>query len=61
MYSTSASGRSSKGSVTVETFQGRLRLRLPRQLFNSKQKYLTLGLTDTDANRKVAEAKAGVA
>lgn len=50
--------RSSKGSVGVETFQNRLRLRLPRQLYDGKQKYLTLGLEDTIANRKIAEAKA---
>lgn len=50
--------RSSKGSVGVETFQNRLRLRLPRQLYDGKQKYLTLGLEDTFSNRKVAEAKA---
>jgi integrase len=47
-----------KGSVGVESFQGRLRLRLPRQLFDGKQKYLTLGLPDTQVNRKAAEAKA---
>ena len=50
--------RSSKGSVGVETFQNRLRLRLPRQLYDGKQKYLTLGFEDTPSNRKVAEAKA---
>lgn len=50
--------RSSKGSVGVETFQNRLRLRLPRQLYGGKQKYLTLGLEDTPSNRRVAEAKA---
>lgn len=47
-----------KGTVGVESFQGRLRLRLPRQLFDGRQKYVTLGLPDTDLNRKVAEAKA---
>ncbi len=51
-------GKSLKGSVGIESFQGRLRLRLPRQLFEGKQKYLSLGLPDTDVNRKVAEAKA---
>jgi hypothetical protein len=50
--------RSSKGSVGIETFQSRLRLRLPHQLYDGKQKYLTLGLEDTLSNRKVAEAKA---
>ena len=47
----------SKGSVGIETFQGRLRLRLPRQLYGGKQKYLTLGLDDSPGNRKIAEAK----
>jgi integrase len=31
---------------------------LPRQLYDGKQKYLTLGLPDTPINRKAAEAKA---
>jgi site-specific recombinase XerD len=31
---------------------------LPRQLFDGKQKYLTLGLSDTKINLKIAEAKA---
>jgi len=55
MYSNQRKG---KGSVGVEVFQGRLRLRLSRQLFDGKQKYLTLGLPDTDAHRRVAGAKA---
>lgn len=59
MYS-KRTGRSSKGSVGVEAFQGRLRLRLPRELYNGKQKYLSLGLPDTDINRRVAEAKANL-
>ena len=50
--------RQSKGTVSVEVFQGRLRLRLPRQLFDGKQKYLTLGLSDTKINLKIVEAKA---
>jgi len=50
--------KGSKGSVGVESFQGRLRLRLPRQLYGGKQKYLTLGLDDTLQNRKLASAKA---
>lgn len=48
----------SKGSVGIESYQGRLRLRLSRTLYNGKQKYLTLGLADTKENRKAAEAKA---
>ncbi|MCC5635978.1 site-specific integrase [Nostoc sp. CHAB 5844] len=47
-----------KGSVTIQNHEGRLRLRLPRQLFNGQQKYLTLGLDDTPGNRQIAEAKA---
>lgn len=50
--------KSSKGSVGVESFQGRLRLRLPRQLYDGKQKYLTIGLDDNKINRRIAESKA---
>lgn len=53
-----AQQKSSKGSVGIESFQGRLRLRLPRTLYGGKQKYLTLGVADTQENRKAAEAKA---
>jgi len=59
MYNNS-SGRAPKGSVGIETFRGRLRLRLPRQLFDGKQKYLYTELADTDVNRRAAEAKAKV-
>lgn len=55
MYSKST--KCSKGSVGIENFQGRLRLRLPRQLYGGKQKYLTLGLDDTPENRKEAEKR----
>jgi integrase len=50
--------KATKGSVGVESFQDRLRLRLPRHLYGGKQKYLTLGMSDTPENRKLAEAKA---
>lgn len=50
--------RASKGTVGVEAFQGRLRLRLPRQLYAGKQKYLTLGLDATEENYRLASAKA---
>lgn len=50
--------KAAKGTVGVEPFQGRLRLRLPRSLYAGKQKYLTLGLADTIENRKLAEQKA---
>ena len=52
--------KQSKGSVGIENNNGRLRLRLPRQLFGGKQTYLYLGLADTKSNRKVASAKAGI-
>lgn len=49
--------KSPKGSASVESFQGRLRIRLPRQLYDGKQKYLTLGLSDTPEHHIVAEGK----
>jgi integrase len=58
MNTANSSAKNTKGSVSIEAFQGRLRLRLPRQLFDGKQKYLTLGLPDTVVNRRLAEAKA---
>ena len=51
-------GRAPKGSVGVESFRGRLRIRLPRHLYGGKQKYLSTDLADTDINRRVVEAKA---
>ncbi len=51
-------GRAPKGSVGIESFRGRLRIRLPRHLYDGKQKYLSTDLADTDINRKVVEAKA---
>jgi integrase len=50
--------RATKGSVGIESFQGRLRLRLPRQLYGGKQKYLTLGLPNTPESRTFAQSKA---
>ncbi|MCD8485989.1 MAG: tyrosine-type recombinase/integrase [Desertifilum sp.] len=58
MYTQTTSGKASKGSCGVESFQGRLRLRLPRSLYGGKQKYLVLGMADTPENRKAAEVKA---
>lgn len=52
--------RNQKGTVTVEVFRDRLRLRLPRQVFNGFQKYFTLGIPDTQENRELAEAKAKI-
>jgi len=48
--------RRPKGTVAVESVQGRLRLRLPR---SCPVRYLSLNLADTARNRKVASAKAG--
>jgi integrase len=53
-----AQRKASKGVVGVESFQGRLRLRLPRQVYAGKQKYLSLGLDDTTENRVLANGKA---
>lgn len=50
--------KSPKGAVTVKSFRGRLRLQLPRQVFDGEQKYLSMGLPDTPTNRAVAQAKA---
>jgi integrase len=41
MYNQANPSKSFKGSVGVEVFQDRLRLRLLRQLFGGKQKYST--------------------
>lgn len=49
--------RKPSGSVTVCTLRGRLRIRLPRNLFEI-QTYLTLSLTDSPLNRQIAEMKA---
>ncbi|MBA2748022.1 MAG: tyrosine-type recombinase/integrase [Tatlockia sp.] len=47
----------SRGSVGLEAKEGRLRLRLPRSLFNGRQTYLSLMIDDTKLNRKLAEQK----
>jgi integrase len=44
-----------KGTVSVEEFQGRLRL---RWRFESKRYTLSIGLPDSKVNRKVAQQKA---
>ncbi|GAB4380715.1 MAG: tyrosine-type recombinase/integrase [Elainellaceae cyanobacterium] len=53
--------KSAKGTVSIESFQGRLRLRLPRALYEGKQKYITLGLADTPENRAIAEQNRALA
>ena len=50
--------RSPSGSVTVENFRGRLRIRLPRFLFAGNQVRFSLHLPDTPINRQAAELKA---
>ena len=51
--------KNSRGSVTVSSVRGNLRLRLPRSLWeDKKQVYLSLGLADNTQNRKAAEIKA---
>lgn len=51
--------KNSRGSVTVSSVRGNLRLRLPRGLWSDKkQVYLSLGLADNPQNRKAAEIKA---
>lgn len=50
--------KAQKGTVTVNVLRGRLRLQLPRQLYGGVQKYFSLGIPDSDRNRKFAELKA---
>lgn len=49
------SGKQPKGTVTVEAFRGRLRLRFR---FNGQRYSMALGIPDTQTNRRVAEARA---
>ncbi len=55
MFSKTPTGRASKGSVSIINTHGRLQLRFS---FGGKRHYLTLGLPDTSANRKLAQLKA---
>lgn len=52
--------RHPKGSVVVCSLHGRLRLRLPREVFRGKQVYFSLGLTDTPENRAIAQKTASI-
>ncbi len=52
--------RGKKGAIGIESVSGMLRLRLPRHLFGGTQKYISLGLPDTEVNRQAAQAKARV-
>ncbi len=56
-YTQSKSSKRSKGTVAVEEFQGRLRLRW-RQ--GGKRYTLTIGLPDSKINRQVAQQKATI-
>jgi integrase len=55
MYSDPTTSKASKGSVQVIVSNGRLQLRFR---FGGKRHYLSLGVSDTPINRKLAEAKA---
>jgi integrase len=49
--------RNAKGKASIQVDKNSLRIRLPRHLYQGKQKFLSLGLTDTPQNRSKAEAK----
>ena len=55
MYATTPTGKNPKGTVSIITSNGRLQLRFR---YLGKRHYLSLGLPDTHANRKLAEMKA---
>jgi len=48
MYSKTPTGKNTKGAPSLESFQGRLRIRFR---VNGQQKTFSLGLADTDENR----------
>ncbi len=50
MQSKSNESRQPRGSVGLETVNGKLRIRLPRYLYEGKQRYISLGLEDTLEN-----------
>jgi integrase len=50
--------RTPKGSISVATVQGRLKLRFPRPWFGGEQVYLALEIPDTEDNRIYAQGKA---
>jgi integrase len=55
MYSSTPTGKASKGSVQVISSHDRLQLRFR---FGAKRHYVSIGLSDTPTNRKLAEMKA---
>ena len=48
----------SKGRVTICSLRGRLRLRLPREVYRGQQVYFSLSLSDTPENRAIAAERA---
>lgn len=53
---TASTAKKQHGTVGIEEFQGRYRIRLPRSLFGGKQKYICTIYTISPENRKLAEA-----
>lgn len=53
MYTKTATGKNTKGSPSLESFQGRLRIRFR---LNGQQKAFALGLADTPENRVKGES-----
>ena len=53
MYSKTPTGKNSKGTPSIESFQGRLRIRFR---VSGQQKAFALGLADTSENRLRGEA-----
>jgi integrase len=45
------------GIAGIESFRGRLRIRLPRACFGGEKKFLSLSLSDTPENRAIAQRK----
>jgi hypothetical protein len=52
--------RACKGKAKIAANGGYLRIQLPRELFEGKQKYLALGLSDTPENRHKAQLKLAI-
>lgn len=50
--------RNKRGSVGIETKQGKLRLRLPRTIADVNARYISTGLDDTPENRRKAQVTA---
>lgn len=53
MYAKTPTGKNTKGIPSLESFQGRLRIRFR---INSQKKAFALGLADTSENRVKGEA-----